>query len=138
MSEKEMTVFKPQKVQFLELPSREFPVSLLRIKSHVLECRILSGDGKTVFVPRISIAPSEGDMHIPLSHHQFPVCLAFAMTINKSQEQSVQNVGIDLRTSVFSHGQLYVALSQCASVSRIKVLFPEKENRTNTPNIVWE
>ena len=84
---------------------------LLRIKSCVLECRILGGDGKTVSIPRISIAPSEGDMHIPLSCHQFPVRLAFAMTINKSQGQSVQNVGIDLRTSVFSHGQLYVALS---------------------------
>src|SRR6202050_3235161 len=111
---------------------------LLRIKPHVLECRILGGDGKTVFIPRMSIEPTEGDVHIPLSCCQFPVCLAFAMTINKSQGQSVQNVGLDLRTSVFSHGQLYVALSQCASVSRIKVLFPEKENRTNTPNIVWE
>jgi PIF1-like helicase/Helicase len=111
---------------------------LLRIKSHVLECRILGGDGKTVFIPRISIEPSDGDLHIPLSCRQFPVCLAFAMTINKSQGQSVQNVGLDLRTSVFSHGQLYVALSQCTSASRIKVLFPEKEKGTKTPNIVWD
>ena len=84
---------------------------LLRIKSHVLECRILGGDEKTVFIPRMSIQPSDGDLHIPLSRCQFPVRLAFAMTINKSQGQSVQNVGLNLRTSVFSHGQLYVALS---------------------------
>ena len=77
-------------------------------------------------------------MHIPFSRRQFPVRLAFAMTINKSQGQSVQNVGLDLRTSVFSHGQLYVALSQCTSASRIKVLFPEKEKGTKTPNIVWD
>jgi len=69
--------------------------------------------------------------------HQFPVHFAFAMTINKSQGQSVQNVGLDLRTSVFSHGQLYVALSRCTSANRIKVLFPEKEKGTNTPNIVY-
>ena len=111
---------------------------LLRIKSHVLECRILGGDGKTVFIPRMSIQPSDGDLHIPLSRRQFPVRLAFAMTINKSQGQSVQNVGLDLRTSVFSHGQLYVALSRCTSASRIKVLFSEKEKGTNTPNIVWD
>src|SRR6202167_3833817 len=111
---------------------------LLRIKPRVLECRILGGDGKTVFIPRMSIEPSEGDIHIPLSRRQFPVRLAFAMTINKSQGQSVQNVGLDLRTSVFSHGQLYVALSRCTSASRIKVLFPEKEKGTNTPNIVWD
>jgi ATP-dependent exoDNAse (exonuclease V) alpha subunit len=98
----------------------------------------LGGDGKTVFIPRISIEPSDGDLHIPLSRRQFPVCLAFAMTINKSQGQSVQNVGLDLRTSVFSHGQLYVALSRCTSASRIKVLFPEKEKGTKTPNIVWD
>jgi len=34
------------------------------------------------------------------------------MTINKSQGQSVEHVGVDLRTPVFSHGQLYVALSR--------------------------
>ena len=111
---------------------------LLRINSRVLECRILGGDGKTVFIPRISIEPSDGDLHIPLSRRQFPVHLAFAMTINKSQGQSVQNVGLDLRTSVFSHGQLYVALSRCTSASRIKVLFPETEKGTKTPNIVWD
>ena len=64
--------------------------------------------------------------------------MAFAMTIDKSQGQSVQNVGLDFRTSVFSHGQLYVALSQCTSATRIKVLFPEKAKGTDTPNIVWE
>jgi len=32
------------------------------------------------------------------------------MTINKAQGQSIINVGIDLRTPIFSHGQLYVAL----------------------------
>ncbi|KIK25616.1 hypothetical protein PISMIDRAFT_96301, partial [Pisolithus microcarpus 441] len=41
---------------------------------------------------------------------QFPVHLAYAMTINKSQGQSVKNVGIDLHSEFFSHGQLYVAL----------------------------
>jgi hypothetical protein len=106
--------------------------------THMILLRILGGDGKTVFIPRISIEPSEGDIHIPLSRCQFPVRLAFAMTINKSQGQSVQNVGLDLRTSVFSHGQLYVALSRCTSASRIKVLFPEKEKGTKTPNIVWD
>ena len=109
---------------------------LLRIKPYVLECRILGGDGKIIFIPKVSIEPSDGDLHIPLSRHRFPVHSAFTITINKSE--SVQTVGLDLRTSVFSHGQHYVALSQCTSASRIKVLFPEKEKGTNTPNIVWD
>src|SRR5882762_3251806 len=51
--------------------------------------------------------------------------LAFVMTINKAQGQSITNIAIDLHTPVFSHGQLYIALSHCTSSHRIKVLFPE-------------
>ncbi|KAH9916491.1 helicase [Fomitopsis serialis] len=59
------------------------------------------------------------------------------MTINKAQGQSVVNVGLDLRTAVFGHGQLYVALSRCTSADRIKVLFPVDQDNTNTANIVY-
>ena len=61
------------------------------------------------------------------------------MIINKSQRQSVANVGLDLHTPVFSHGQLYVALSHCTSESSswIKVSFPENKKGTKTVNIVW-
>ncbi len=59
------------------------------------------------------------------------------MTINKSQGQSVTYVGLDLRTPIFSHGQLYVALSHCTSGQQIRVLFPDTEKGTNTLNIVY-
>jgi hypothetical protein len=93
--------------------------------------------GQIAFIPRISIEPSSEDMPIPLIRRQFPVRLAFVMTINKSQGQSVTHVGLDLRIPVFSHGQLYVALSRCTSGNRIKVLFPEQETGTKTSNIVY-
>ncbi|KAG5543980.1 hypothetical protein RHGRI_016660 [Rhododendron griersonianum] len=70
-----------------------------------------------------------------MTRRQFPVRLAYAMTINKSQGQSVKFVGVDLRTPVFSHGQLYVALS-CTSFDRITVLLPEEETDSTT-NIVY-
>jgi ATP-dependent exoDNAse (exonuclease V) alpha subunit len=112
---------------------------LVRIQSRVLECRILGGrhKGHTAFIPRISLEPSNEELPIKLRRTQFPVRLAFSMTVNKSQGQSVENVGLDLRTAVFSHGQLYVALSRCTSGKRIKVLFPEGQRTTSTVNIVY-
>ena len=44
------------------------------------------------------------------------------MTINKSQGQTLQNVGVYLRESVFSHGQLYVAWSCVGSPKHIKFM----------------
>jgi hypothetical protein len=112
---------------------------LLDIKTRVLRCRILGGDhaGKEVFIPRITLEPSEESLPINLTHCQFPVRLAFVMTINKSQGQSIINVGIDVRTPVFSHGQLYVALSRCTSPDRIKVLFSDESDTTQTVNVVY-
>jgi hypothetical protein len=112
---------------------------LLSMGSHVLRCRILGGthEGTEVFIPRITLEPTDGTLPFPLRRRQFPVRLAFAMTINKSQGQSLENVGLDLRIPVFSHGQLYVALSRCTSAQRIKALFPEHETGTKTTNIVY-
>ncbi len=106
---------------------------------HVLECHLLSGNnaGKTVFIPCITINADTAELPIAFSRRQCPVRLAFAMTINKSQGQSVTYVGLDLHTPVFSHGQLYVALSHCTLGQWIRVLFPPTENYTDTLNIVY-
>ena len=70
-----------------------------------------------VFVLRIDLAPSDTTLLAPsdttfiLRRRQFPIIPAYAITINKSQEQTFDYVGIDLQTAIFSHGQLYVVLS---------------------------
>ncbi|XP_057511502.1 uncharacterized protein LOC130793701 isoform X2 [Actinidia eriantha] len=110
---------------------------VVRCASRIIEAQILTGDkrGNLVFIPRISLTPSSSEFPFRMTRRQFPIRLAYAMTINKSQGQSVKYVGIDLRTPVFSHGQLYVALSRCTTFHRISVL-PEQE-MDSTTNIVY-
>ncbi|PKU84415.1 ATP-dependent DNA helicase PIF1 [Dendrobium catenatum] len=64
------------------------------------------------------------------------------MTINKSEDQTILNVGIYLAHNVFSHGQLYVSLSRGISMSQIKLLIiPNKYAATQgsyIKNIVYK
>lgn len=55
---------------------------------------------------------------------QFPVKLAWAMTIHRSQSKTFQKVIIDFGTNVFSEGQVYVALSRATSLNNIYLKRP--------------
>ena len=87
---------------------------LNHIGHRVLRCTILTGDfaGKPVMLPRITLSPSGTTFPFRLKRVQFPVKLAMAMSINKSQGQTLGVVGLWLPTPCFSHGHLYVALSR--------------------------
>jgi ATP-dependent DNA helicase PIF1 len=46
---------------------------------------------------------------------QFPLVVSFAMTINKSQGQTLKHVDVYLPQSIFSHGQFYFVMSRVTS-----------------------
>ncbi|CAN1795976.1 ATP-dependent DNA helicase PIF1 [Linum perenne] len=73
-----------------------------------IEVEILMGThvGERVYLPR----------------RQYPIALSFAMTINKSQGQTLHSVGLCLKRQVFTHGQLYVALSRVTRKSGLKII----------------
>ena len=107
---------------------------LVHASDRVLEVRILGGDhnGKSALIPQISLRPSakNSDFTFTLEQHQFLVHLAFTMTINKAQGQSVKVVGLDLHVLVFGHGQLYVAPSHAISGRQITALLPPGQMKT--------
>ena len=80
--------------------------------------------GKRVFIPPIPMTPTDTDFPFVLRRRQFPIRPAFCITINKGQGQSMENVGIFLPSpeAIFSHGQLYVALSRVHNPNGLKVM----------------
>uniref|UniRef100_A0A8R1I5S2 ATP-dependent DNA helicase n=3 Tax=Caenorhabditis japonica TaxID=281687 RepID=A0A8R1I5S2_CAEJA len=81
-----------------------------------------SNKGKDTFVPRITCYE---DKNLPfhLKRTQFPVKLAFAISINKAQGQSFGRVGLYLPEDVFAHGQTYVALSRARSKNELLIKY---------------
>ncbi|CAG8732900.1 17144_t:CDS:2 [Cetraspora pellucida] len=112
------------------------------IHKRVLEAEFLQGlrVHTRILLPRISFSPKPGDLPFKFIRCQFPVMPAFAMSINKSQEQTLKYVGIDLREPVFSHGQLYIALSRAIDRKNISILLPSNKTdniNNQTTNIVY-
>uniref|UniRef100_A0A453CJW6 ATP-dependent DNA helicase n=1 Tax=Aegilops tauschii subsp. strangulata TaxID=200361 RepID=A0A453CJW6_AEGTS len=102
---------------------------------NAIDAEIVLGQhaSKRVFLPRIPLCPSDDEMFpFRFKRKQFPVRLSFAMTINKAQGQTIPNVGVYLPEPVFSHGQLYVALSRATSRSNMKILtVPDKKRKAS-------
>jgi ATP-dependent DNA helicase PIF1 len=105
------------------------------IDSKLLQCRIV-GSERVVLIPRITFIPKAGDYPFEWHRRQFPVRIAFATTINKSQGQTLKNVG------VFGHGTLYVACSRVSAPSQLRFAImrdsAETGNQLKTKNIVYK
>ncbi|XP_073433319.1 ATP-dependent DNA helicase PIF1-like [Dendrobates tinctorius] len=80
---------------------------------NIIQAKVITGsaEGNIVFIPRIDLCPSETRLPFTLRRRQFPVKPAFAMTIYKSQGQSLNRVGIYFPGPAFAHGLPYVAFS---------------------------
>ncbi|WOH00400.1 hypothetical protein DCAR_0519759 [Daucus carota subsp. sativus] len=107
-----------------------------------VECEVICGSfiGTRHFIPRMELCPSDTRMPYKLIRKQMPLQICYVMTINKSQGQSLENVGLFLPKGVFTHGQYYVAISRVTSPQGLKIFVDDDSGQpTNvTQNVVYK
>jgi ATP-dependent DNA helicase PIF1 len=105
------------------------------ISTRILQVHLFSGT--RVLVPQIKMISANPDILFKLHRLQFLVSLSFTMTINKSQGQTFEVVGIDLQHPVFTHRQLYVALLRACHLSSLKCITNECDETERTKIIIF-
>ena len=107
-------------------------VLIVAIGEHTVTVRTMGENTeRTIKIPRITFK-----FRLPygksyqLTRKQFPLRLAYAMTYNKSQSQTLSKVLLDVTSPPFSHGQLYVALSRVRDCRDI-VMYLKREQLTD-------
>jgi hypothetical protein len=88
-------------------------------------------------LPRIDFHFQPQGFNFTVHRKQVPLALCYATTFNGCQGLTVQGLGLDLRQPVFSHGQLYSAMTRVPDAGNILILKYEGDSSACTTNIVW-
>ena len=122
-------------------------VVVLHVGKNIITVRALRGiagiggvgpaqdpEAQDVLVSRIPFSTKLESGHT-LVRRQFPLAPAYATTFNSCQGLTLDTVGVDLTSPVFSHGQLYTALSRIRHRSNAKVRL--RPGQSKTKNVTY-
>ena len=112
------------------------------LRQHTIKAQIVTQGAfymTEVIIPRIDLVTDNKQLPFQFRRRQFPVQLAYSMTIHKSQGQSFERMGIYIETPLFTHGQLYVALSRVGKAGGIFMHIVNKDQNkiTFTDNVIY-
>jgi ATP-dependent DNA helicase PIF1 len=101
---------------------------VIGLRNNLIQAQVISGPatGNTVLIPRIVMSPSHDILPFELVRRQLPIKLAFALTINKAQGQTLKKVGIYLPKPVFTHGQYYVSVSRTGDPDGVRIMIVDR------------
>ena len=84
-------------------------------------------DDDILFIPKIPNTTSDCQFPALLKRIQFSILGAYYIIINRAHGQTLKYACLFLQNSVFTHGQLYVALSRCGDPNNIFVFINQSE-----------
>jgi hypothetical protein len=127
----DLGLVKNVRVVVIDVGTRIVTVRLLRGMSGVTGTYV---DSEDILIPRISFTATLPSGHT-LLRRQFPLAPAYSTTFNSCQGLTLDMVGVDLRRPVFSHGQLYTALSRIRNRGHARTLF--RPGEVTTTNVTF-
>ncbi|TKR69477.1 hypothetical protein L596_021632 [Steinernema carpocapsae] len=119
-------------------------LQIVGFSGELIKCRRLDNNRAydcDVYLSRVKFQHGTGeeDRKIQFTRIQYPIRLAFAVTINKAQGQTLCRVGLYFRgEQCFSHGQLYVAFSRVKQHEAIKIFNAATEAKRMLRNVVFK
>lgn len=112
-------------------------VKSVRENKIVAEIGVGHRKAKTINIYRVFTKKTFHRGNVEFVRRQFPIALAFSITINKAQSLQFKRAGVYFPCRVFAHGQLYVAFSRVPDIkNNLKVLVNQQLSFDHFPNVV--
>ncbi|THH14982.1 hypothetical protein EW146_g5433 [Bondarzewia mesenterica] len=110
-------------------------VEVVALRQRSIDVRVIGSD-EIHSLPRILFSFNPPYSSWTVNRRQFPLRIAYATTFNSCLSLTLDHIVVDIRTSIFAHGQLYTALSRVRKQTDVLLLMTDNYNGFTT-NVVY-